>query len=52
MFCDYFWYNDKTGYAYATKRAKLVDYSQKDTLYVHGDSIKMYTYNIDTDYRP
>ena len=49
MFCDYFWYNDKTGYAYATKRAKLVDYSQKDTLYVHGDSIKMYTYNIDTD---
>ena len=49
MYCDYFWYNDKTGYAFATQKAKLVDFSQKDTLYLHGDSIKMYTYNIDTD---
>ena len=49
MFCDYFWYNEKTGEAYATKRALLEDYSQKDTLYMHADSMKMYTYNIDTD---
>ena len=26
-----------------------MDYSQKDTLYMHSDSMKMYTYNIDTD---
>ena len=49
LYCDYFWYNEKTGEAYATKRAKLLEYSQKDTLYMHADSLKMYTYNIDTD---
>ena len=49
MYCDYFWYNEKTGEAYATKRAMLVDYSQKDTLFMHADSLKMYTFNIDTD---
>ncbi len=49
MYCDYFWYNEKTGKAIATKRAMLVDCSQKDTLYMHADSMKMYTYNIDTD---
>lgn len=47
--CDYFWYNEKTGYAFATKNAVLRDYSQKDTLYLHSDSMKVYTYNIDTD---
>ena len=49
MYCDYFWYNETTGEAYATKRALLEDYSQKDTLFMHADSMKMYTYNIDTD---
>ncbi|MCR4852919.1 MAG: hypothetical protein K5893_04960 [Prevotella sp.] len=49
MYCDYFWYNEKTGEAYATKRAMLADYSQKDTLFMHADSMKMYTFNIDTD---
>ena len=49
LFCDYFWYNEKTGEAYATKRARLLEYSQKDTLYMHADSLKMYTFNINTD---
>lgn len=46
---DYFWYNDKTGYGYATQRAVMKEFSQKDTLYMHADSIKLYTFNIDTD---
>ena len=49
LYCDRFWYNEKTGEAYATQRAKLVDYSQKDTLYMHADTLKMYTYDMDTD---
>lgn len=47
--CDYFWYNEKTGYAFATQNAVLRDYSQKDTLYMHSDTMKLYTFNIDTD---
>lgn len=47
--CDYFWYNEKTGYAFATKNPVLRDFSQKDTLYMHSDTMKVYTYNINTD---
>lgn len=47
--CDYFWYNEKSGMALATDSAVMKDYSQKDTLFVHSDTIRMYTYNIDTD---
>lgn len=47
--CNYFWYNEKVGTALATDSAVLKDFSQKDTLYVHSDTIRMYTYNIDTD---
>lgn len=46
---DYVYYNDSTGYAYATLRAVAMDYSQGDTLYMHGDTIKMFTYNMQTD---
>ena len=42
-------YNEKTGYGYATQKALLVDYSQKDTLWMHADSLKIYTFNIATD---
>ena len=49
MLCNRFWYNEKTGEAWATDRAMLVDYSQKDTLYMHADSLKMFTFNIETD---
>lgn len=47
--CDHLFYNETTGYGYATKRALMLDYSQKDTLYVHADSLKLYTFNIETD---
>lgn len=46
---DYVYYNDSTGYAYATLRAVAMDYSQGDTLYMHGDTIKMFSYNLNTD---
>lgn len=47
---DYGWYNELTGEAMATKRALARDFSQgKDTLYVHADTLRMYTYNIKTD---
>lgn len=42
-------YNEQTGYGFATQRALLKDYSQQDTLYVHADTLKLFTYNIDTD---
>ena len=49
LHADRLFYNETTGYGYATKRAVMLDYSQKDTLFVHGDSLKIYTYNINTD---
>lgn len=49
LYGDCLQYNEKTGYGFATKNALVKDYSQKDTLYVHGDSIKLYTFNINTD---
>ncbi len=48
--CDCVFYNEKTGYGYATDKVLLKDFSrQPDTLYMHSDSLKLYTYNIDTD---
>lgn len=49
MNSQYFWYNDSTGYAFATDSAVMKDYSQGDTLYLHSDTMKVYTYNINTD---
>ena len=46
---DYCEYNDSTGYAMATKNAVTVDFSQKDSLFMHADTFKIYTYNIKTD---
>lgn len=49
MLGDYFEYNEKTGYGFATKNAEVIDFSQKDTLYMHADTIKLYSYNLGTD---
>ena len=46
---DYCEYNDSTGYAMATKRAVVVDFSQQDSLYMHADTFKIFTFNIRTD---
>lgn len=46
----YAWYNEITGEAMATKHALARDFSQgKDTLYVHADTLRLFTYNIKTD---
>lgn len=49
LICDEMFYNENKGYGYATKNALLKDFSQKDTLYVHADSLKLFTFNINTD---
>lgn len=46
---NYCFYNEQTGYGMATDRAVAIDYSQKDTLYMHADTFKIFTYNINTD---
>ena len=46
---DYCQYNDSTGYAMATKKAVTIDYSQQDSLFMHADTFKIFTYNIRTD---
>ncbi len=47
---DYMQYNEFTGYGFTTIRALVKDYSQgSDTLFLHGDTIKLITYDIDTD---
>lgn len=42
-------YNDQTGAGYATRNALVIDYSQKDTLYMHSDTMRVETFNINTD---
>lgn len=49
LHCGRLRYNEKTGYGFATINALIKDYSQRDTLYAHGDSMKIYTFNIGTD---
>ena len=46
---NYCYYNDSTGYCEATDSAVAIDFSQKDTMYVHADTFKVFTYNKDTD---
>ena len=46
----YAYYNELTGTAMATRHALARDYSQgKDTLYVHADTLRMFTFNLQTD---
>ena len=47
--CNYLRYNEKTGKGFATKRPVAIDYSQKDTLWMHSDTMRIYTFNINTD---
>lgn len=49
LHCNYLRYNEKTGYGFATRNPVAIDYSQKDTLWVHSDSMKIYTFHINTD---
>lgn len=49
LLCDDFKYNEKTGNGFATKNVLVKDYSQTDTLYMHSDSLKVFTFHINTD---
>lgn len=39
---DYGYHNEKEHRSFATKRARAREFSQKDTLYLHGDTIRTY----------
>lgn len=49
LHCNYMWYNEKNGFAFATENPVMMEYSQKDTLFVHSDTIKVITYHLNTD---
>ena len=42
-------YWENTGYALCTDSAVAIDYSQGDSLYMHADTLKVVTFNIETD---
>ena len=46
---DYTYYNELTDSAYATQRAVAIDYSQGDSLFIHGDTLRLLTRFPDTD---
>ena len=46
---NYCFYNEITGSALATQRAVAIDYSQGDSLFMHGDTLWLITYHINTD---
>ena len=46
---DYTYYNELADSAYATRRAVAIDYSQGDSMFIHGDTLRLLTRNPDTD---
>lgn len=46
---DYCYYNQLTSYAFATDKAMAVDFSQGDSLFIHADTLQMYTFHLNTD---
>lgn len=46
---DYCYYNEQTEYAFATDKAVAVDFSQGDSLFMHADTLQLYTYYLNTD---
>lgn len=46
---DYTYYNELADSAYATRRAVAIDYSQGDSMFIHGDTLRLLTRNLDTD---
>lgn len=49
LFGEYCYSNELTGYAFATDSAVAVEYSQGDSLFMHGDTLKLVTFFMDTD---
>ncbi len=48
---NYGFYNEKTEYGMATDSAYVIEYSQKDSLYLHGDTLRLLTDSIYRDIR-
>ena len=46
---DYTYYNELADSAYATRRAIAIDYSQGDSMFIHGDTLRLLTRHPDTD---
>lgn len=46
---DYGYYDEKNDYAFATRRAVAIDYSQGDSLFLHADTLMMQTFHQNTD---
>lgn len=46
---NYCKYNELTEYAFATDKAVAVDFSQGDSLFLHADTLQLYTYHLATD---
>lgn len=47
---DYGWYDEEKGEAMCTRNAVAKDFSNvNDTLYIHGDTLRLYSYNLKTD---
>ena len=46
---EYGFYNEKTKFAFATDKAVGIDYSQGDSLFLHGDTLMMRTFYLETD---
>lgn len=46
---EYGYYNEQTGYAFATDSARFLEYSQGDTLFLHADTLQIVT--VDSVYR-
>jgi len=46
---NYGYYDDNTGYAMATDSAVAIDFSQRDSLFLHADTFKVFTYHKETD---
>lgn len=49
LYGNYGYYNDSTGYAMCTDSAMAVDFSQRDSLYMHADTFKVFSYHLNTD---
>jgi lipopolysaccharide export system protein LptA len=46
---NYGYYEDSTGYAMCTDSAMTIDYSQPDSLFMHADTFKVFTFHKETD---
>ncbi len=46
---NYCYYDELSDSAFATKRAVAIDYSQGDSLFMHGDTLMLVTYNLNSD---